>query len=140
MHRSPNTITSAETALINGRMTGLAGCRNNDTCPLASECLRADARLLRRAPMNPDLTRPCEVRVPTDGIRRTRLLYSTNESATMDGQGYYSLELGWTYLENATRFSEAEAKRFEQSRLPQSLGQDRHWIDDPVADLGTDQD
>ncbi|WP_273206764.1 hypothetical protein [Marinobacter subterrani] len=68
---------------------------------------------------------------------RVKVLYSPNEAATMDDRGYYSVELGWTDLERATRFTEAEAHRFEQNRLPQSLGQDRHWIDNPQSEPAT---
>ena len=45
-----NTITSAYTAIVDGKFTGLAGCANSDLCQLASNCLRADQQLAMRVP------------------------------------------------------------------------------------------
>lgn len=55
------------------------------------------------------------------------VIYSPNESASSgDGAGFWSNDLGWTTLDQATRFSEQEKQAF---CLPMSTGADAAWAD-----------
>lgn len=53
------------------------------------------------------------------------VIYSPNESTVLDGAGFWSTKFGWTMLDDATRYTEAERRAFE---LPSSLGDDARWV------------
>lgn len=53
-------------------------------------------------------------------------IYSANEAATLDGRGYWNIYSGWTTEGEATRFTREQAAGYA---LPQSLGQDRQWVE-----------
>ena len=51
-------------AIVNGKPTGLAGCKQSACCPFAGECLRADERLAYRADFTPVITSRCAAFFP----------------------------------------------------------------------------
>ena len=51
-------------AIVNGKPTGLAGCKQSVGCPFAGECLRADERLAYRADFTPVITSRCAAFFP----------------------------------------------------------------------------
>ena len=55
----------------------------------------------------------------------TYAIYSANESATQDGQGFWNIRQGWVDEEDATLFTAEQADHYA---LPMSLGQDRQWV------------
>ncbi|EAZ97016.1 hypothetical protein [Marinobacter sp. ELB17] len=126
-----NEVTGTHSATINGKPTGLAGCTKNATCDKASDCLRANEALAHREDMNPNNSLSCRYRIPTVGAKTTKVtqvLYSPAEFDTMDGRGYWSKRRGWTTIDKADRLTPLDAHYLN---LPQSLCQDRQWIDDP---------
>jgi len=130
-----NKVTGTHSAIIHGRETGLAGCTKSATCDKASDCLRANETLAHREDMNPNNSLSCRYRIPTVGAKTTKVtqvLYSQAEFDSRDGRGYWCERLGWTILTRADRFTALEAHYFN---VPQSLCQDRHWIDDPELNV-----
>jgi hypothetical protein len=51
-------------AVIDGKPTGLAGCKQAATCPRAERCIRADERLPYRAIMALPGTGECRAFIP----------------------------------------------------------------------------
>lgn len=58
---------------------------------------------------------------------KTMLIYSPNEAAISgDGAGFWNNDLGWTILEEATRFTREESQTLN---LPMSTGNDCQWLE-----------
>lgn len=53
------------------------------------------------------------------------VVYSPNEAAINDGDGFWNNEHGWVNLEQADRFTIAE---YRSLNLPMSTGQDARWM------------
>jgi len=62
-------------------------------------------------------------------------LYSPNEASTMDGRGFWNIESLWSDEEDVTTFP---AESVGNYALPQSLGQDRHWINLALVKVTTE--
>lgn len=58
------------------------------------------------------------------------VIYSANEAANSDGAGFWSNSYGWTMLQDATVFSDAERHLF---LLPHSAGLDAFWVERAAA-------
>lgn len=58
------------------------------------------------------------------------VIYSPNESATCFGAGFWNNEDGWTEFEEATLFTEAEARSLN---LPMSAGNDARFVEKAAA-------
>ncbi|MGX1201113.1 hypothetical protein [Marinobacter sp. MBR-105] len=54
------------------------------------------------------------------------ILFSDLEERTMNGKGFWNIRKGWVTRKDASVFSREEALAYA---LPQSLGQDRVWLD-----------
>lgn len=67
------------------------------------------------------------------------VIYSANEAATLDGRGYWGGTLvGWTHAENAEVYP---GKVLDAGyALPQSLGQDRRWLNMALQDKRTEEE
>lgn len=65
---------------------------------------------------------PCHVDA---GMDSKYVIYSPNEAAVADGDGFWSNENGWTSFDGATAFSLSEMNALN---LPDSTGQDARWV------------
>lgn len=75
--------------------------------------------------------------ITEESIEQSWVIYSANESATMDGRGFWSLEMLWTHEEDATHFPAVRVGRYS---FPMSLGQDRCWLNLDLARVSSDED
>lgn len=68
-------------------------------------------------------------------IRHGWVIYSANEASTMDGAGFWNRRSGWCLEEEADAFPPEWVDNYA---LPMSLGQDRKWLNLPLAKKTTE--
>jgi hypothetical protein len=66
--QTPNRVTSAFSAIVRGKVTGLAGC-GSDNCHRRSSCLRADPMLDQRWAPEP---KGCRFWIAGSGLERDK--------------------------------------------------------------------
>lgn len=77
-------------------------------------------------------------RTTSENIHNGWVLYSANEAATMEGKGFWSAkELSWVTETDATIFRSGYPGFYA---LPQSLGQDRQWINTALAAITSESE
>jgi hypothetical protein len=88
--------------------------------------------------------KPEQTRVPANNlpltpthIRHGWAIYSANEAATKDGAGFWNNRDGWSLEEGAVMYPPEWVGHYA---LPMSLGQDRKWVNLPLARQTTESE